>query len=103
MFILNNSKCNNGYTGPRCDYRTGLDYLYVNGYACSGNGYINNPFVDIFTIQPPTIDQKSKATCLCKTDFYGDSCQYKVNECGASQSISSKPLIHTDIEQKTTI
>lgn len=65
--------CKNGYKGLVC--QTAI-CPRSRGKMCGGNGSCD----------------ESTGFCVCNIGFSGSSCQYKVNDCGSSQSLLSLPL-----------
>lgn len=94
--------CNNGWFGVACHVPMGpsqnsgnpaLDNnLFINGAPCSGNGFISNPTFPYYSSGGYT--QKA-STCICRPNFFGNACQYRVLDCSSSANVRSYPLIQS--------
>lgn len=81
--------CKNGYTGLACDDLVCPAFMYINGAVCSGNGFCDNPTLNLGAAFDP-----SAGSCVCKPGFGGYSCEIRRLECGNSQTVRNYPLSH---------
>ena len=86
-------KCKNGWTGLDCSQPVCPSNAYNRGAVCSANGLCANQAFDqnIDAFGQSSNWDRSQGSCVCKTGFFGLSCQHKRLNCGVSQTVKSYP------------